>query len=136
MISASRLEEKESEMRKEYNKLHDRYTETLRSHCDLMERVKILIGSDETLANNLGNALPFSSSFKFKRNELESSGEESNLKNDIPSPAIQSRQVWTAEADLSLEDASIIEDVEEIPRERDKDRDSDRDREPSSLTGK
>lgn len=34
-------------MKKEYNKIHERYTELLRSHCDLMERVKIMFGSDE-----------------------------------------------------------------------------------------
>src|SRR6218665_3118793 len=43
---STRLEEKESELRKEYNKLHERNTELLRSHCDLMERFKIMFGAD------------------------------------------------------------------------------------------
>lgn len=42
----SRMEEKESELKKEYNKLHERYTELMRSHMDYMERAKILIGTD------------------------------------------------------------------------------------------
>src|SRR5699024_4652931 len=41
---------KETEMKKEYNKIHERYTELLRSHCDLMERVKIMFGSDDATA--------------------------------------------------------------------------------------
>ncbi|XP_075676171.1 JNK-interacting protein syd isoform X2 [Dermatophagoides pteronyssinus] len=43
---SSRLEEKESEMKKEYSKLHERYNELRRSHFDLMERVKIILGTD------------------------------------------------------------------------------------------
>ncbi|KAL1434023.1 hypothetical protein MTO96_012022 [Rhipicephalus appendiculatus] len=43
---ASRLEEKESEMKKEYAKLHERYTELFKTHMDYIERTKILFGSD------------------------------------------------------------------------------------------
>lgn len=46
LIIATRLEEKESEMKKEYSKLHERYNELRRSHFDLMERVKIILGTD------------------------------------------------------------------------------------------
>ncbi|XP_037086656.1 LOW QUALITY PROTEIN: JNK-interacting protein 3-like [Pollicipes pollicipes] len=42
----SRLEEKEDTMRKEYAKLHDRYTELFKTHMDYMERTKILMGTD------------------------------------------------------------------------------------------
>lgn len=133
LIKAFRLEEKETEMKKEYNKLHERYTEVLRSHCDLMERVKILIGSDEGLAS-LGGANLMSFSYNAnkmlpKRNELESSNEENEVdaiyKNDALN-ASAPRQAWV-DSDLSLEDASIIEDIEDIPR--------DRDRDSHSLTG-
>jgi hypothetical protein len=129
-----RLEEKETEMKKEYNKLHERYTEVLRSHCDLMERVKILIGSDEGMAslgatsfNNFNinlNKIQFN-----KRNDLEGSGEEPTYAESMSKcePYSQTpRQAWV-DTDLSLEDASIIEDVDEIPR--------DRDRDCQSLTG-
>ncbi|XP_064482319.1 C-Jun-amino-terminal kinase-interacting protein 4-like isoform X2 [Ornithodoros turicata] len=43
---ATRLEEKESEMKKEYAKLHERYTELFKTHMDYIERTKILFGSD------------------------------------------------------------------------------------------
>lgn len=43
---ASRLEEKESEMKAEYSKLHERYTELFKTHMDYMERTKILFGTD------------------------------------------------------------------------------------------
>ncbi|KAK8763292.1 hypothetical protein V5799_034099 [Amblyomma americanum] len=43
---ASRLEEKESEMKKEYAKLHERYTELFKTHMDYIERTKILFGAD------------------------------------------------------------------------------------------
>lgn len=44
----SRLEEKENEMKKEYSKLHDRYTELFKTHMDYMERTKILMGTGTT----------------------------------------------------------------------------------------
>jgi uncharacterized protein (DUF2249 family) len=44
-----RLEEKEIEFKKEYTKLHERYTELFKNHCDYMERTKILFGSDSRL---------------------------------------------------------------------------------------
>jgi chromosome segregation ATPase len=40
-----RLEERESELKKEYSKLHDRYTELFKTHVDYMERTKLLMGS-------------------------------------------------------------------------------------------
>ncbi|CAG2111825.1 unnamed protein product, partial [Medioppia subpectinata] len=116
-----RLEEKETEMKKEYNKLHDRYNEVLRSHCELMERVKILIGTDEGILKSQLN----------KRNDLEGSGEESNysehMRRDSSSPT--PRQAW-ADTEMSLDDnpPSIIEDMDDM-RDRDKDRDY------QSLTG-
>ena len=42
----SRLEEKDQEMKAEYNKLHSRYTELFKTHVDYMERAKILAGAD------------------------------------------------------------------------------------------
>ena len=47
-----RLEEKESEFKKEYNKLHERYTELFRTHMDYMERTKILLGTDRPELSN------------------------------------------------------------------------------------
>ncbi|CAL1271489.1 unnamed protein product [Larinioides sclopetarius] len=44
---AARLEEKETEMKKEYAKLHERYTEVFRTHVDYVERTKILFGNEK-----------------------------------------------------------------------------------------
>ncbi len=41
-----RLEEKENETKQEYKRLHDRYCELFKAHCDYMERTKILYGTD------------------------------------------------------------------------------------------
>ena len=38
MEHASRLEEREGDLKKEYAKLHDRYTELFKTHMDYMER--------------------------------------------------------------------------------------------------
>ena len=45
----TRLDEKENEMKKEYNKLHERYTELFKTHMDHMERTKLLIGADRIM---------------------------------------------------------------------------------------
>lgn len=45
---AGRLEEKETEMKKEYAKLHDRYTELFKTHFDYVEKTKILFGASQT----------------------------------------------------------------------------------------
>nr|CAD7398718.1 unnamed protein product [Timema cristinae] len=44
-----RLEEKEQDQKREYAKLHERYTELFKTHMDYMERTKILMGSAEHL---------------------------------------------------------------------------------------
>ncbi|VVC94256.1 unnamed protein product [Leptidea sinapis] len=41
----SRLEERENELKKEYAKLHDRYTELFKTHMDYMERRKLLLST-------------------------------------------------------------------------------------------
>nr|XP_018897874.1 PREDICTED: C-Jun-amino-terminal kinase-interacting protein 3-like isoform X2 [Bemisia tabaci] len=43
----SRLEEKEQEMKKEYTKLHERYTELFKTHMDHIERTKLVISSTD-----------------------------------------------------------------------------------------
>lgn len=42
---ASRLEEREADLKKEYNKLHERYTELFKTHVDYMERTKMIMGN-------------------------------------------------------------------------------------------
>ncbi|XP_015604711.1 JNK-interacting protein 3 isoform X6 [Cephus cinctus] len=53
-----RLEEKESELKREYSRLHDRYTELFKTHVDYMERTKMLVGSTERLENTTGGRGP------------------------------------------------------------------------------
>ncbi|XP_071545131.1 C-Jun-amino-terminal kinase-interacting protein 4 isoform X20 [Panulirus ornatus] len=71
---ANRMEDKSEEMKKEYTKLHDRYTELFKTHMDYMERTKILMGTDrlDQLGGSRGripgftlgnlNSIPFRSS--------------------------------------------------------------------------
>lgn len=47
--TVGRLEEKEAELKREYSRLHDRYTELFKTHVDYMERTKMLVGSTERL---------------------------------------------------------------------------------------
>ncbi|CAK9809896.1 JNK-interacting protein 3, partial [Anthophora quadrimaculata] len=46
-----RLEEKEAELKREYARLHERYTKLFTTHVDYMERTKMLVGSSERLEN-------------------------------------------------------------------------------------
>ncbi|XP_050312049.1 JNK-interacting protein 3 isoform X2 [Anthonomus grandis grandis] len=55
MEHASRLEEREGELKKEYAKLHERYTELFKTHVDYMERTKLL-HSGQQLANERAEA--------------------------------------------------------------------------------
>jgi hypothetical protein len=53
-----RLEEKEQEQKREYAKLHERYTELFKTHMDYMERTKILMGSADRLEGAARGRLP------------------------------------------------------------------------------
>ncbi|KAI4471686.1 jnk/sapk-associated protein [Holotrichia oblita] len=50
MEHSGRLEEREGELKKEYAKLHERYTELFKTHMDYMERTKLML-SGAQLAN-------------------------------------------------------------------------------------
>lgn len=60
MEHASRLEEREAELKKEYAKLHDRYTELFKTHVDYMERTKLLLSGGQ-LANECSESSRISS---------------------------------------------------------------------------
>ncbi|KAI1291939.1 JNK-interacting protein 3 [Halotydeus destructor] len=131
---STRLEEKETELKSEHSKLHTRYTELLRSHCDMMERVKILIGNEDAVSAASGPMSLTTSSalraFLSRKQEIDQvleveQQQENNAAKLDHSSQLTPKQAWI-EQDLSLEDASIIEDVEDIPRDKDK--------EPQSLT--
>ena len=53
-----RLEDKESEMKKEYSKLHERYTELFKTHIDYMERTKSILGTERLDQIGPGAARP------------------------------------------------------------------------------
>nr|XP_012229291.1 PREDICTED: JNK-interacting protein 3 isoform X2 [Linepithema humile] len=53
-----RLEEKEAELKREYSRLHDRYTELFKTHVDYMERTKMLVGSTERLESVSASRAP------------------------------------------------------------------------------
>ncbi|XP_050539703.1 JNK-interacting protein 3 [Daktulosphaira vitifoliae] len=56
-----RLEEKEQDMKQEYTKLHERYTELFKTHMDHIERAKILMGSGDRMDNTRSMRMPFMS---------------------------------------------------------------------------
>jgi len=41
------MEERESEGKQEFSKLHERYTELFKTHMDYMERTKFLMGNEK-----------------------------------------------------------------------------------------
>lgn len=49
---ASRLEEREADLKKEYSKLHERYTELFKTHVDYMERTKMLGSTHSQLSTS------------------------------------------------------------------------------------
>ncbi|XP_014241649.1 JNK-interacting protein 3 isoform X4 [Cimex lectularius] len=53
-----RLEEKEQEMKKEYSKLHERYTELFKTHMDHLERTKILMGTGDRMDGQTRQRMP------------------------------------------------------------------------------
>jgi hypothetical protein len=57
-FSVVRLEEKENEMKKEYSKLHERYTELFKTHIDYMERTKSILGTERLDQLGPGAARP------------------------------------------------------------------------------
>ncbi|CAK9304740.1 unnamed protein product [Gordionus sp. m RMFG-2023] len=60
MDHANRLEEKESEWKKDYNKLHERYSELFKTHLDYKERTKIMAKLNANNQNAYHNTAPFS----------------------------------------------------------------------------
>lgn len=137
------MEEKENERKKDYMKLHERYTELLLSHRDLMERVKIMFGTDDGLTSNssinlanlagtLKSNLPKISPNEYAGNEhypesLPPLTRPESLASSMP------RQAWL-ETEMSYDDTTtIIEDVEELQRDKEKEL-RDRDHSLSGLS--
>lgn len=98
---ASRLEERENEVKKEHAKLHERYTLLLKTHMDYMERAKLLVGTSSDAVEVRGrlglNPMRSSGPISFGFASLESSmhnaeqtesmpGSPSSLSSTPPSP--------------------------------------------------
>ena len=60
IFSVSRLEEKESDSKKEYTKLHERYSELFKTHLDYMEKTKSMLGAEklEQIQQGIGASRP------------------------------------------------------------------------------
>lgn len=122
---AARFEEKEAERKKEYNKLHDRYTELLKSHCDVVERFRHLAGNTEVahLSNiNVPHQLVASSSDLTLTDSLQNVSKAKQHRQDevdydkgtlTRTRESTTLKSWNPETELTLEDASlvVIEDV-------------------------
>lgn len=111
---ATRFEEKEAERKKEYNKLHDRYTELLKSHCDVVERFRHLAGNTEVA--NIGSinvphqmVAPSSdlttSDMQHTATKLKTKADESNVATARTRDMLKS---WNPDTELTLEDASLV----------------------------
>lgn len=72
---ASRLEEREADQKMEYDKLHERYNELLRTHIDHVERTKFLMGTEMF---DMANSLPVAS--KNNKNSMAMSAIDSNVR--------------------------------------------------------
>jgi hypothetical protein len=70
LFTVYRLEEKEQEQKREYAKLHERYTELFKTHMDYMERAKILMGGAERLEGVARGRLPALNLAQLNRLEL------------------------------------------------------------------
>ncbi|XP_025413957.1 JNK-interacting protein 3 isoform X3 [Sipha flava] len=81
-----RLEEKEQDMKQEYTKLHERYTELFKTHMDHIERTKILMGSGDRMDNPRSMRMPFMSMAHLNR----SSGPVSFGFSSLESPNLKS----------------------------------------------
>uniref|UniRef100_A0A915NVF6 RH1 domain-containing protein n=1 Tax=Meloidogyne floridensis TaxID=298350 RepID=A0A915NVF6_9BILA len=102
---ASRLEEREADQKMEYDKLHERYNELLRTHIDHVERTKFLMGTEMF---DMANSLPVASKnnksvflISVIRNSMAMSAIDSNVRgiSDIISAVHMSQ---STHADLNL----------------------------------
>ncbi|UJR27296.1 hypothetical protein I4U23_008591 [Adineta vaga] len=87
-----RLEEKENEMKTEYKRLHERYCELFKAHCDYMERTKILYGTD-------------------RLDQLSSTNSTSRSRGNLQLPLISQSQSQSSEKKQSSPNDSINDDI-------------------------
>lgn len=119
---AARFEEKDIERKAEYSKLHDRYTELLKSHCDVVERVRHLVNNDSSEATNLtsinvpSNLVQCHSDLTLSEPPAYSLTKARGKSNDadLDSNSVMRRDFssstksWNADTELTLEDTSLV----------------------------
>lgn len=115
---ATRFEEKESERKKEYSKLHDRYTDLLKSHCDIVERYRHLVGNNEVAGLNTVNVpqqmiasssdLTVADTQTHSLNKLKLSHDDDFHEKVAVNKTRDTLKSWTADTELTLEDASLV----------------------------
>ncbi|XP_022667802.1 C-Jun-amino-terminal kinase-interacting protein 3-like isoform X3 [Varroa jacobsoni] len=118
---ASRLEDKENEMKKEYAKLHERYTELFKTHFDYVEKTKILFGASQNAKQGQGQTMPTT--------PVEASSRLAKVSADIRSPE-ELHKGWKLEQfspdkDLSMSEAlsqpsetTMVEPIQDKTRVR------------------
>ncbi|UJR21920.1 hypothetical protein I4U23_024990 [Adineta vaga] len=89
-----RLEEKENDMKQEYKRLHDRYCELFKAHCDYMERTKILYGTDRL--DQLPSHSPSRGNLQLPSTSRSSNEKQSNI------PESSTDDVTSNRSDVSL----------------------------------
>lgn len=110
---ATRFEEKETERKREYNKLHDRYTELLKSHCDIVERFRNLAGSGEIANLHVPHQMVASSS-ESTVGELQTQPltklelVQDDEFQDKSAHSVKTLKSWNPDTELTLEDASLV----------------------------
>ncbi|KAL3116101.1 hypothetical protein niasHT_007401 [Heterodera trifolii] len=92
---AMRLEEREADQKIEYEKLHERYNELLRTHIEHVERTKFLMGSEMF---DMAQSLPING--KNNRNTMAMSAIDTNVRGI--SDLISAHMSQSTHADLNL----------------------------------
>ena len=121
-----RLEEKEAELKREYTRLHERYTELFKTHVDYMERTKMLVGSTERLENaasgrgssrlpslGLGHMSRSSGPLSYGFQSLEASMNADDIQDDSPLNAANLKTEMldsSSEAAIETSDKSQLTD--------------------------
>ncbi|XP_050419559.1 JNK-interacting protein 3 isoform X3 [Adelges cooleyi] len=117
-----RLEEKEQDMKQEYTKLHERYTELFKTHMDHIERAKMLMGSGDRMDSTRSIRMPFMSmahmsrssgpvSFGFSSLEGPSTLKSIDVSNEYPIIASNSPP-GSMQSNSSLKNELQIQDQE------------------------
>lgn len=113
---ANRMEDKADELKKEYAKLHERYTELFKTHMDYMERTKILMGTDrlDQLGSSRGRIPGFTLANLNSLPHYRSSGPVSfGFSSLDPNKSVSSPVDMTGSANGTLQVSSLKNELQE-----------------------